>query len=225
MTRVRGCHSERAIPWFLVGALAWSQAGCKERDIPAAAITVTVASEAGDPVTGDLLLVAVHQETPEFARPPIAGPTTVRYRTTQVELTIVQSPFRLTQKAVDRREVPTKEGIRTRFYLVDYHVLADGFQVGGIDCQSVASFAEVGRPATVSLQKVSPGDRLSDVSVLSDVRYLLREAVPYVKADDPLRAKLLELLRKRAEAVASAGVRDHKEEAANLLRVLRAAGR
>jgi hypothetical protein len=134
---------------------------------------------------------------------------------------MVRSPFQLTQEAIVRREVPAKDGMRTRLERIDYHILADGFHIEGISSETVSGFAETGEPATIALRKLSAGDPLSDTAALSGVEYFLEEIVPHVEATHELRARLLDLLTARVKTVPSDG--KESEKAAELLRKLEVA--
>ena len=202
----------------IVTATIVMQVGCSAKYVKHAATSVTVQIRDAD--TGgelnDVLLVTVYKETPEFTRDDIAGPQHPQFETVSVDLVEVSSGVQLRQKEVVRKETRTSGGVRTSYTRVDYHFVKAGYDVSTLTDDLVAGFAEMGNPAIIMLKKWQA--ETSDVDAIVTAEHFHCRVLPFVKADGPLRQRLVDVLVAHLDLVD--GSQTAREEAERLRGIL-----
>ncbi len=217
---VRRLHIYSAVWVFLVVAVG----GCRERSrmfVENSAVSGRlriVDAETGEGIK-DALLTIKWRETPEFVLRRIPHSHQIpRSHTLRVELRQVSNHDSIRQEEIARREVMTKEGIRTRFVSIDYDVAKDGYISKGFTHDMVVGYAEMGNPITIKLRRETPGKSYSDISALNEAKFLEKDTLPFLEDNDPLRGRLLELVLRQLERVVKAG--ENAEEAQQAIKKL-----
>jgi hypothetical protein len=195
----------------LLLAVAFAGTGCSScwhriEELPAASsVLVVTDAVTGEPVN-DFFLVTIYQESPEERVDVPAHATVGIYRPIRAEITRMNSGDTLKQEALTRKQWMTKDGLFSRFHAVYHYVFKEGYQSSsGLNGHTFVAWAEARKPFQFKVERETPGNWESDLTVMLYVNAMLEKAIPLIDPSHKHRNDFLALLKQQVERVMAAG--------------------